>query len=601
MGRYPLASRMANILIVEDDRASARLLSLLLKKAGHVVSEAETLAAARERIFDWPEFALVILDNRIGSRYGWELLQEIRKHFYYKKLPVLVYTAAGDRNSVSRYVQLGVQNIRTKPYAWDVLAVEIEKAEKTAWNGDDFAPVRQVVERLQVTEKEYYAGLADIEKQLKSTAEALLTLLSPSKEADFISLLNELRSSAQNYGVQIVLHIIKEIVTAFREGEWVESVAAVRMLDMVARRIHHRLEQRARELTTAQSAESGSPVPTLPPAEAIPPGRARLHEEVPEVFYDLAASFAQSETVSHLVQRAVHGNVRESRWANHRMALGRGLRWLCYLEPNDTEAVARAIRQTDGLESPLREYPLVGNREPVKSLNEFIVKWGVFQAGLAALTFSWMSQLRAASFPLPMGALATRQLVAAQLARAIASRIQRPINLEATVALEFFGEWLFALRFPGVYCMTLLEETNEVALRYRPAFESTLRPLIPELQLPSEFLEAWHTRDLSQYRGKGDVRLALGIRALATMVCEAYEGERLGHSVATVRQDFLKSPAWELLAAESLKLPDDRARFFARLLEMVAVFHPRAELLVREADDASLRGFTPASAVSPAP
>lgn len=586
---------MANILIVEDDRTSARLLSLLLKKGGHSVTEVNTIEAARQQIFDWPEFALMILDNRLRNRYGWELLQDLRKHFYLKGLPVLVYTAAGDRNSVSRYVQLGVQNIRTKPYSWDVLSVEIEKAEKAAWNIDDFVPARQVMERLQVTEAEYYAGLEEVENQLQEASESLLTLLSPSKEDAFLERVEELRSKSSNYGVQIVQLTLKEIVSTFREEDWVESVAAVRMLNMIARRIGQRREEYlAGQQTVAvpeplDPAEVGSLDGVKAEAGAMPTVQVRHHADVPAGFRELARSFAQSETVSHLVQRAVHGNVRESRWAGNRTPLGRGLHWLCYLEPGESGSVARAIRRVDGLESAIREYPVGIAKEPDRSLEDFVANWGVFPAGAVTLVFSWLSQLKAVDFPLQMQSLATRQLVCSQLARMIASRIQRPVNLEATVALECVGEWLFALRFPGVYSMVLLEETTDVTQRYRPAYETSLRPLVSELQLPREFLDVWRTRDLAQFRGEGSVRLALGIRALAMAICEAYELSQAGRSLDDNRLAFMQSPAWELLAAESLKLPDDRERFFERLLQMVAALYPRSEQLFKAVEDGRLR------------
>ncbi|MFP4283468.1 MAG: response regulator, partial [Opitutales bacterium] len=155
---------MAHILIVEDDPASARLLSLLLRKAKHTCVVATTLEEGRQHIFNGDEFDLLILDNRVGKTFGWELLEQIRNHFYFKDLPVLVYTAAGDRDSISKYVGLRVQNIRAKPYGWDVIKVEIEKAMASGWGERDFAPRHDVMERLQITEEEYFESLRTIEE-----------------------------------------------------------------------------------------------------------------------------------------------------------------------------------------------------------------------------------------------------------------------------------------------------------------------------------------------------------------------------------------------------------------------------------------------------
>lgn len=79
----------AQVLVVEDDRDIAELISLQVRRQGHrstVVSSAQ--AAIEEAAARPPD--LVLLDLHLPDRPGWEVLQHLRQHERLSAIPVLV-------------------------------------------------------------------------------------------------------------------------------------------------------------------------------------------------------------------------------------------------------------------------------------------------------------------------------------------------------------------------------------------------------------------------------------------------------------------------------------------------------------------------------
>jgi DNA-binding response OmpR family regulator len=576
---------MARILIVEDDRASVRLLELLLKKGGNEVTSTQTLEGAREWLREFPEFDLMILDNRLGDNFGWELLGELRANVFFHDFPVVVYTAAGDRDSVAKYVQLRAQNIRAKPYAPDVLADETAKAVKSAWCFRNIEPAEAVAGRLQISPAEYFAGMREFARKLESTADALLEVLSPAKERQFLLMLNELRSQAVNFGVPVVSRIIKECVLAFRDEEWSQAVKAVRTLNLVARSIVERARVPEAECVLppeAAKAEVGSdPVFRAGPSAAEhPEGKVSalshlMAAEVPAIFREMAAALADRESLQQLVRRCLVGNVPSSPFAVHLEYLGQQLSSFAFLEPGDLDPVVAAVGEVPGLEATLRE-SAGGSVPEGASPRELVAVVGVFQVGLIAATLKVRKRLADAGFPLRMEFVLARQLLMAQLVRTVAARIQRPVNLEAVVWLQFLGEWIFAIRFPGVYGLMLLNPRECPLTDYGAAFSTVRRSLLDRLDLPPFCRESLDAK-LETFSATGASRLAVGLCALSEAVIHGANPALAGYGYEAMRESFIDSPGWGLLAKEQLKLPADRERFFEKLVAIVPELQHRAE------------------------
>jgi CheY-like chemotaxis protein len=106
---------MAKVLLIDDDRLAHKLVARVLEKAGHETLAAYSSREAWDRIQEHVLVDMVILDNQLGSEWGWQFLRTLRNSPAFRGIPVVVYTAHTERESLIRYMEMGVQTVRVKP------------------------------------------------------------------------------------------------------------------------------------------------------------------------------------------------------------------------------------------------------------------------------------------------------------------------------------------------------------------------------------------------------------------------------------------------------------------------------------------------------
>jgi two-component system response regulator GlrR len=116
---------MARILIVDDDPALLRLLSLRLREEGHEPVEAASGEAALARL-DQALPQLLITDLRMGGMDGLQLFEAV--HRRHSLLPVLILTAHGTIPDAVRALRKGVFSYLPKPFEAQELMAEVNRA-----------------------------------------------------------------------------------------------------------------------------------------------------------------------------------------------------------------------------------------------------------------------------------------------------------------------------------------------------------------------------------------------------------------------------------------------------------------------------------------
>jgi two-component system response regulator GlrR len=116
---------MARILIVDDDPALLRLLSLRLHYEGHTTVEASSGAAALARL-DQEVPHILITDLRMPGMDGLQLFEAVHRRF--PLLPVLILTANGTIPDAVHAMQRGVFGYVTKPFEGQDLMREVDRA-----------------------------------------------------------------------------------------------------------------------------------------------------------------------------------------------------------------------------------------------------------------------------------------------------------------------------------------------------------------------------------------------------------------------------------------------------------------------------------------
>jgi diguanylate cyclase (GGDEF)-like protein len=103
------------ILIVEDSRSSARLLSHFLEKEGYEIQVVGTLAAAFPIAADGGA-DIVLLDRELPDGDGLELCRQLKADDRTRHLPVAFITSRQDESSVALALNSGALDYVTKPY-----------------------------------------------------------------------------------------------------------------------------------------------------------------------------------------------------------------------------------------------------------------------------------------------------------------------------------------------------------------------------------------------------------------------------------------------------------------------------------------------------
>ena len=116
---------MARILIVDDDPALLRLLSLRLREEGHAPIEAASGEAALARL-DQELPQLVVTDLRMGGMDGLQLFEAV--HRRHPLLPVIILTAHGTIPDAVKALQRGVFGYLPKPFQAQELMAEVQRA-----------------------------------------------------------------------------------------------------------------------------------------------------------------------------------------------------------------------------------------------------------------------------------------------------------------------------------------------------------------------------------------------------------------------------------------------------------------------------------------
>lgn len=112
------------ILVVDDEEIIRESLSLVLKKEGYAVDEAENGKAAYDKIIENP-FDIVITDLEMPGMKGIQLVEEIQKLNI--QTSIIIITAYGSLDTAIAALRNGASDYILKPIEFDELLIKIKK------------------------------------------------------------------------------------------------------------------------------------------------------------------------------------------------------------------------------------------------------------------------------------------------------------------------------------------------------------------------------------------------------------------------------------------------------------------------------------------
>lgn len=132
------------ILIIEDEEATAQLISILLEKRGFEVIKAYRAEDGLRRAYRYqPD--LVLLDIMMPDMDGWEVCKRLRE---LSDVPIVFLTARTDTKDLVRGLEMGADDYIIKPYDNDELVARVRAhlrraprplmSEELVFNDGDF-------------------------------------------------------------------------------------------------------------------------------------------------------------------------------------------------------------------------------------------------------------------------------------------------------------------------------------------------------------------------------------------------------------------------------------------------------------------------------
>lgn len=155
---------VAKILVIEDDRAVARLVTEALTRAGHSVEVAHTGSEGLQRALQLrPE--VVVSDVVLPRLDGWSILRALRARKETARIPVVFLTELSDERARLRGLELGAEDYLTKPFHAEELTLRIRNLLARRADAEDrsrLLPASDMSGRLE------HFGLASILTLLES-------------------------------------------------------------------------------------------------------------------------------------------------------------------------------------------------------------------------------------------------------------------------------------------------------------------------------------------------------------------------------------------------------------------------------------------------
>jgi len=103
------------ILIVEDEAGFRRIYKEVLETDGYTVVLAETgeqgLKSANEESPD-----LILLDLRLPTMHGFEVLQKLKEKDTTKNIPVIIFSVMGEQDDIQEGLDLGAEDYAVKGF-----------------------------------------------------------------------------------------------------------------------------------------------------------------------------------------------------------------------------------------------------------------------------------------------------------------------------------------------------------------------------------------------------------------------------------------------------------------------------------------------------
>jgi len=199
-----------NILIVEDNPITSKILVLNLTKHGYTAITAEDGQEALDLMKSNPDIQLAIIDLKLPKLSGAELIEAMKGNVLLNEIPVIICSSENNSEVVEKVITMGIKKYVVKPIKAQQLLVDIRQI--LGHEREVLVPKTRIIRDMEIDRTIYnqmvqsFANLVDDKKTM------LLKLVQEEQDALEIDELNVLYESADMLGAERLkkhLEIIK--------------------------------------------------------------------------------------------------------------------------------------------------------------------------------------------------------------------------------------------------------------------------------------------------------------------------------------------------------------------------------------------------------
>jgi DNA-binding response OmpR family regulator len=114
------------VLIVDDDKDSARLLEVIVSSLGHQVKKLADGSEVEKTMLEFQP-SLVLLDLMMPKIHGYTVLQKVRTNPALSNIKIIIVSAKSYQADKNKAMELGAHGYVTKPFRRADLEAEIKR------------------------------------------------------------------------------------------------------------------------------------------------------------------------------------------------------------------------------------------------------------------------------------------------------------------------------------------------------------------------------------------------------------------------------------------------------------------------------------------
>jgi CheY-like chemotaxis protein len=228
---------MANILLLDDNEEAGRAMQEILARENHSCFVATRPDEAWRMLREGVVFDLVFLELKLSGGAGLAFLQRLRDDWFWKILPVVVYTYATDGKQVKKALALSVQNYLIKPFNAPLIYFEIARATKNPWRNLHFEELKSFCTMMELTPEKLTQMRCEVMMAYGQAARTFPEWAEERKNDEVFARSSALINAAEAAGVWAGVDFLRDLQEQATVGHWGAFKTSAEYLDFASRLI----------------------------------------------------------------------------------------------------------------------------------------------------------------------------------------------------------------------------------------------------------------------------------------------------------------------------------------------------------------------------